>query len=112
MLLKHASTRQDPLITLRFLRCSGLQAEAWVWRQITMSASADDVAVGLEAIKLTEVAGNEGNPSLEKLESLGVAYTLYQHPEATTVEEQAVHVGGLPGVLTKNLLLRVRAENE
>lgn len=59
--------------------------------------------------KATPLAGtNEGNPSLLKLEELGETYALYQHAEATTIEEQAAHVGHLPGVLTKNLLLRVR----
>lgn len=52
---------------------------------------------------------NEGNASLLKLEELEEAYALYQHAEATTIEEQVAHVGHLPGVLTKNLLLRVRA---
>lgn len=72
-----------------------------------MSAANDDLAVGVSGITLTEVSGNEGNPSLEKLESLGVPYQLYTHPEATTVEEQFKHVGHLPGALTKNLLLKV-----
>ena len=59
--------------------------------------------------KATPLTGtNEGNASLLKLEELGEAYALYQHAEATTIEEQAAHVGHLPGVLTKNLLLRVR----
>ena len=30
----------------------------------------------------------------------------YAHPEAFTVEEQAAHVSGLPGVLTRNLLMK------
>lgn len=60
--------------------------------------------------KATPLTGtNEGNTSLLKLEELGEAYALYQHAEATTIEEQVAHVGHLPGVLTKNLLLRVRA---
>lgn len=59
--------------------------------------------------KATPLTGtNEGNASLLKLEELGEAYALYQHAEATTIEEQAAHVGHLPGMLTKNLLLRVR----
>lgn len=57
--------------------------------------------------KAVEIPGPEGNASLLKLEELGVGYKLYEHAEATTLEEQAAHVGHLPGVLTKNLLLRV-----
>ena len=57
--------------------------------------------------KATAIPGPEGNASLLKLEELGLAYTLYQHAEATTLEDQAAHVGHLEGVLTKNLLLRV-----
>jgi hypothetical protein len=59
--------------------------------------------------KATALTGtNEGNAALLKLEELGQAYALYSHAEAATIEEQAAHVGHLPGALTKNLLLRVR----
>lgn len=58
--------------------------------------------------KATPLAGtDEGNLPLLKLAELGETYVLYEHAEATTIEEQAAHVGHLPGVLTKNLLLRV-----
>lgn len=78
-----------------------------------MAAGAEGAMAGLSLGdgngKATPLAGtNEGNASLLKLEELGQAYALYQHAEATTIEEQAAHVGHLPGVLTKNLLLRVR----
>lgn len=39
-------------------------------------------------------------------EELSIGTNTASHPAAFTVEEQAVHVGHLPGVLTKNLFLR------
>lgn len=57
--------------------------------------------------KAMQISGNEDNASLVKLEELGVEYKLYKHAEATTIDEQKEHVGHLPGVLTKNLLIRV-----
>ena len=58
------------------------------------------------AVEMAAGAEVGENASLAKLQALGVAFKLYQHAEATTIEEQAQHVGHLPGVLTKNLLLR------
>ena len=69
-------------------------------------AGVDVSAISLED-GATQVQGNEDNPSLLKLEEVGVTYALYKHEEATTIEEQFKHVGHLPGVLTKNLLIRV-----
>jgi len=58
------------------------------------------------AVEMAAGAEVGENASLAKLQELNVAFKLYQHPEATTIDEQAQHVGHLPGVLTKNLLLR------
>lgn len=66
-----------------------------------LSLNEEDKAVEIEAA--TE---RGSNLSLSKLQELGVSFKLYKHAEATTIEEQALHVGHLPGVLTKNLLLR------
>lgn len=43
---------------------------------------------------------------LETLGSLSLNTTTYEHEQAFTVEEQALHVGKFPGCLTKNLFLR------
>ena len=43
---------------------------------------------------------------IELLKSLNISSQTYEHPQAFTVEEQAVHVGSFPGTLTKNLFLR------
>lgn len=43
---------------------------------------------------------------MSSLEKLGISTATYEHEQAFTVEEQAVHVGKFPGVLTKNLFLR------
>ena len=49
---------------------------------------------------------DEDNAILAKLKELSLDAATYSHPLAFTVEEQAVHVGGIPGTLTKNLFLR------
>lgn len=58
------------------------------------------------AVEMAAGAEVGENASLAKLQELNVALKLYQHPEATTIDEQVQHVGHLQGVLTKNLLLR------
>lgn len=45
-------------------------------------------------------------PLNDLLNNLSIASTVTVHEAAFTVEEQAVHVGHLPGTLTKNLFLR------
>eukprot|EP01041_Mallomonas_annulata_P010901 gene10901-22754_t len=50
---------------------------------------------------------NETNcPVQQLLIELNITSTTYSHAHAFTVEEQAVHIGHLPGTLTKNLFLR------
>ena len=49
---------------------------------------------------------SEQNAVISLLGQLKIDAKTYQHDAAFTVEEQAVHVGHLPGLLTKNLFLR------
>ena len=42
--------------------------------------------------KATAIPGPEGNAALLKLEELGLAYALYGHAEATTLEDQAARL--------------------
>lgn len=67
------------------------------------SLSLDDKELAKEIEASVEVGENA---SLGKLKELGVSFKLYSHPETATIDKQAEHLGHLPGVLTKNLLLR------
>jgi hypothetical protein len=73
---------------------------------------AESLAASLSNMKLEDgvqrIEGTEDNASLKVLTEIGEPFQLFSHPLATTVEEQAQHVGSLPGVLTKNLFFKVR----
>lgn len=73
---------------------------------------AETLAASLSNIVLEDsvqrIEGTEDNASLKVLADIGEPFQLFSHPLATTVEEQAQHVGSLPGVLTKNLFFKVR----
>lgn len=52
------------------------------------------------------MAAFDDSSLIQKLQELSISVTVYEHEQAFTVEEQAVHVGKFPGTLTKNLFLR------
>jgi len=53
-----------------------------------------------------EVVDASDIPAVALLAEVGGKPVTYAHPEAFTVEEQAAHVTGVEGLLTKNLLLK------
>jgi len=52
------------------------------------------------------MAAFDDSSLIQKLAELSISVTVYDHEQAFTVEEQAIHVGKFPGTLTKNLFLR------
>lgn len=53
-----------------------------------------------------ETAHSNETRLLSYLDEKGIKYEKYSHPVVLTVEEQANHVGNVPGSLAKNLLLK------
>lgn len=67
-----------------------------------------DAAAGPSALSsaTTSPAPDEPNIALDLLKELKIESKTHSHPEAFTVEEQAQHVGHLPGALTRNLFVK------
>ena len=55
---------------------------------------------------VTVIDDDAANVVLAKLSELNIAHRTYAHVAVPTVDEQRAALGSLPGVLTKNLLLK------
>ena len=55
---------------------------------------------------VTVIDDDAANVVLAKLNELNIAHRTYAHVAVPTVDEQRAALGALPGVLTKNLLLK------
>ena len=82
------------------LDAGGLKpAKAAAPRQATAAAAAPPAGV-------TVIDDDAANVVLAKLNELNIAHRTYAHVAVPTVDEQRAALGALPGVLTKNLLLK------
>ena len=69
-------------------------------------AAAPAAAAAPPPAGVTVIDDDAANVVLAKLNELNIAHRTYAHVAVPTVDEQRAALGALPGVLTKNLLLK------